>query len=121
MAGWARDQVPAWRRGTSRRRVGHALAAEAAAAWEKVETLTDDDISLCSILRMVKIPISDYPSPEKVREDLEAIEDTDSDEYRSLNTRLQRVRKQSEEECLQQEVGKSPAPPARPSSNPACR
>lgn len=103
-AGCAGDQVPTWRRGNSRRRVGHALGAEAAATWEKIETLSED-VSIGSISRMVEIPIpEDYPTPEEVKKDLEAVEDTDSYEYRRQQMRLERAEEHADEEYIEREL-----------------
>ncbi|MFO7946588.1 MAG: neutral/alkaline non-lysosomal ceramidase N-terminal domain-containing protein [Armatimonadota bacterium] len=103
-AGCAGDQVPTWRRGNSRRRVGHALGAEAAATWEKIETLSDD-VSLGCSSRTVNLPIpDDYPTPEEVEEDLAAVEDKDSYEYRRQQTRLERAQEHADDDSIEREV-----------------
>ncbi len=95
-AGCAGDQVPTWRRGNSRQRVGRALGSEAAATWQKIEELTDDPL-LGSVSRTVELPLPpDYPTPDQVREKMDAIEDKASPECRWLMYQLVQVEKYHE-------------------------
>ena len=92
-AGCAGDQVPTWRRGNSRQRVGRALGSEAAATWQKIQELTADPL-LGSVSRMVELPLPpDYPTPDQVSEKIDAIEDKTSYECRWLMYQLLQVEK----------------------------
>ncbi len=87
-AGCAGDQVPTWRGGNSRQRVGRALGCQAAETWQEIQHF-GDEVPLGYVSRTVELPMSpDYPSPDKVREQLEAVKDTESGEYRVLQSRL---------------------------------
>jgi|LSQX01.1.fsa_nt_gb hypothetical protein len=92
-AGCAGDQVPTWRRGNSRQRVGRALGCQAAKSWQEVDELADE-ITLACTSRKVTLPLPiDYPNPEDVRQKMAALDNKSSDEYRRLQWQLQRVEK----------------------------
>ncbi len=89
--GCAGDQVPTWRRGNSRQRVGRALGCQAAEVWQEVQELSDD-LPLGSISRTVELPLPpDYPTPEEVKKKLDDTEDKSSYEYRWLEYQLGKV------------------------------
>jgi len=95
-AGCAGDQVPTWRYGNSRQRVGRALGSEAAATWQKIEELSNDPL-LGSVSRTVELPLPpDYPTPDQVRQKIDAIEDKTSSECRWLMYQLVQVEKYHE-------------------------
>ncbi len=95
-SGCAGDQVPTWRQGNSRRRVGRALGSEAAATWQKIQELTDDPL-LGSVSRTVELPLPpDYPTPDQVREKIDAVEDKAGSECRWLMSQLVQVEKYHE-------------------------
>ncbi len=72
--GAAGDQVPAWREGASRRRVGQGIAGAAIQAWHKAEPLEGP---LFFGTAVAELPIRQFAPLERLRQQLEAHPDKD--------------------------------------------
>lgn len=72
--GCAGDQVPAWRGGDSRVRVGRSLGAAAARAWHQVEDCTQE-AQVAVVRREVTLALKEIPSVAEAQAALDARED----------------------------------------------
>ncbi len=103
-AGCAGDQVPTWRYGNSRQRVGRALGCQAAKTWQEIQELSDD-VPLACMSRQVKLPLpADFPTVAEAQKELDAIADKNSSEYRSKSHRFTHVEKVWSRDPVQHEM-----------------
>lgn len=90
-AGCAGDQVPTWRRGDARERVGKSLGAEAAKAWYRVEEL-QDNLLIDAISEEVAIPVPPHaPQLEESMRNAAEFEGQDTPEARHARKLLARA------------------------------
>jgi len=75
--GCAGDQVPAWRGGDSRVRVGRSLGAAAARAWYQIQEC-HSEVPVAAVRQAVKLPLKDLPDLEECRAALAACEDPEA-------------------------------------------
>lgn len=75
--GCAGDQVPAWRGGDSRVRVGRSLGAAAARQWYQIESCAEQ-VLVAAMRREVLLALKELPSVPEARRALEACDDPDS-------------------------------------------
>lgn len=89
--GCAGDQVPTWRGGDSRERVGRALGAQAAKAWYEVPEVTDT-APIATLSRTVDIPVPEgYVTADEARRMLQEAGDDDSPEARQARSLLEKA------------------------------
>ena len=69
LLGCAGDQVPAWREGDSRSRVGQSVGAEALRVWHQI--VTSDSVAIATVSRNVQFPLRPLPTLEEARKQLE--------------------------------------------------
>lgn len=72
--GCAGDQVPAWRRGTSRQRVGQSLGAAAVMAWHQIQDVATD-VHVATAHRQVALDVVDLPTVAEAERALAATDD----------------------------------------------
>ncbi len=77
--GCAGDQVPAWRRGDSRVRVGRSLGGAASRQWYQIEHCTAEP-QVATARQEITLALKDLPSIAEAREALSACDDPDGPE-----------------------------------------
>ena len=101
--GAAGDQVPAWRGGDSRVRVGHSLGAAAVRAWYQIESCCAD-ARVATGRREVCLALKDLPSIEEAREALAACQDPEGPDASYQRGRLSLAEKYDGKEGIETEI-----------------
>ena len=83
--GAAGDQVPAWREGDARVRVGQGLAGAAVMAWHCAEGIDPEE--LLTATAEAELPLREFPDPEQLRRELEEAQEN-GEEYSRLGMML---------------------------------
>lgn len=85
--GCAGDQVPAWRGGDSRQRVGHSVGAAAAAAWHQIQEC-HEQVRVGAARMDVTLAVKDLPAVEEARLALANHPDPEGPSAASLRNQL---------------------------------
>lgn len=101
--GCAGDQVPAWRGGDSRQRVGQTLGAAAAATWHQVQECRAD-VPVAAARMDVTLPIKDVPPLEEARAALAAHPDPDGPGAAGLRNQVSMAERYGERGGIETEV-----------------
>lgn len=101
--GCAGDQVPAWRAGASRKRVGHSLGAAAACEWYQVQSCVSE-VPVRVIRRDLALAIKDLPSVEEARAELAACPDPDAPAAAEKRQKVSMAERFAERKAIDTEV-----------------
>jgi len=101
--GCAGDQVPAWRGGDSRQRVGHSLGAAAVTAWHQIQECRGD-VRVGFARLDVTLPLKEIPSVDEARAALANHPDPNGPGAASLRNQLSLAEKYDGKEGIETEV-----------------